>query len=99
MKICKPSREAEVCDTCHCEGYLQECLVCGGQFCLTHRAIIAGCWVSPDVCKACGSRADVQAVVEKAAAQIGPIIRARSAALVALPAEYPAEEGDSDGQD
>ena len=95
MKVKQPAREVDVCDRCHREGFLQECHVCGAQFCLTCRGIMAGCWVSPDVCRDCSKRPDVQDVVERHTAQIAPIIKARTGELQALPAELP-KEGESD---
>lgn len=96
MKIHKPEREVEVCDRCHREGFLQECLVCGGQYCLTCDAIMAGCWVSPRVCRRCGGRPDVQRVVTEAAERITPIIEERRASLSALPKE--GDGRDDEGQ-
>ncbi len=89
MKVLKPEREVEVCDTCQHEGFLQVCLVCGKQFCMSCHGIIAGCWVSPNVCRGCSRRADVLKVVGLYAKQITPIIAERRAALEALPAESP----------
>ncbi len=89
MRITKPERVVEVCDICHEEDFLQTCPVCGKRICLLCRGIMAGCRVSPRVCKECSERPDVQSVVQGHADLITPIIRQRSAALKALPAEFP----------
>ena len=94
MKVTLPAEDIEVCDRCRRDGYLQQCPVCGGQFCLTCHGIIAGCWVDPDVCRGCARRPDVQAVVERHAAAITPIIKRRTADLKALPATLTEGEGD-----
>lgn len=85
MKIKKPAEEIEVCDHCQRGGYLETCIVCGRQHCLSCQGIIAGCWVGPKVCKECDDREDVRRVVARYAEQITPIIRKRTAALKRLP--------------
>ena len=92
MRITKPEREIEVCDRCQREGFLKTCPVCGAQFCLSCEGHVAMCWVSLGVCRACGGRKDVLALAARYAAKITPIIRARLAALEALP-----KEAESDG--
>lgn len=84
MKIQRPAEEIEVCDTCHREAYLLTCLACGKRFCLTCQAIISGCWVKVRIGRCCRDREDVRVIVDQFAAQITPIIEARTAALGAL---------------
>ena len=75
----------EVCDICRRDYVLTTCRVCGRQFCLMCDALIPGCWVKPEVCKLCGKREDVQAVVQRYAKRITPIIKQRETALARLP--------------
>lgn len=84
MKVTKPAEEIEVCDICHRDAYLQTCIVCGGRYCLTHQAIIPGCWVKPIVGRCCQDRDDVQAIVARFSERITPMIEARAVALRAL---------------
>ena len=81
MKIKKPEQEIEVCDVCQRDGYLQMCQICHGQFCLTHRAILPGCFVSVDVCEPCGKREDVQAVIDRFLPDFKKLVTTRDAAL------------------
>jgi len=81
MKITKPAVEIEVCDTCHRDGYLEQCIVCEKMYCLTCQALIRGSWVKPDVGKCCQDREDVLAIVAQFSELITPIIRDRAAAL------------------
>lgn len=81
MKTNLPARELEVCDFCHREGYLQDCWVCGKQFCLSDEGTVVGSFGFTKVCRVCSSRDDVQLVCGKFAKLIGPILRKRDAAL------------------
>jgi hypothetical protein len=85
MAKLKINKTIEVCDYCSSDGYLQECIVCQKMYCLTCQCIIAGCWVSPNVCKKCDDRDDVKAVCAKYADKMTPIVRARDKALSNLP--------------
>lgn len=85
MKITKPAEMVEVCDRCQCAGYLETCIVCGKQYCLSCRGMIAGCWVSPDICRSCAEREDVITVVKTSATMITPIIQNRDKKLRCLP--------------
>lgn len=84
MKIEQPSKTVEVCDICRRGGFLQTCLVCGGRYCLTCDAIIAGCWVKPAVCRTCSKSQKVEDIVLKYAGRITPVIKLRDAALKRL---------------
>jgi hypothetical protein len=84
MKLKKPAEEIEVCDYCSRSGYLQTCIVCGGQYCLLCEGMISGCWISPRICKVCSTRKDVNLIVEKYAQKISPIIDVRTTELSRL---------------
>jgi len=84
MKVKRPAAEVEVCDTCGRDGYLQTCLVCGGQYCLTCHTTMVGCWITVDVCQDCSGRDDVRGIVARAADKITPIIMRRKASLKRL---------------
>lgn len=81
MKVKVPAKTVEVCDFCNGEGFLQKCLCCSKQYCLTCDGTIGGCWVSPDVCKSCADLDSVRKVVANYADQITPIVKRRDAAL------------------
>lgn len=78
MAKVKIDKTVEVCDFCHCEGYLQECIRCHKMFCLTDNAIVPGCWVSPTVCRKCGESDEVKSICDKYADKITPLIRKRN---------------------
>ncbi len=85
-KIVKPETEVSVCDVCHREtGYLSKCLVCGGEYCISCEAILAGCMMSMRVCRTCSKRDDVDAVSKKFAPRFVRIKNKRMAELKALP--------------
>jgi len=87
VKLTTEPREIEVCDFCRRERFLQTCIVCGRQYCLTDQGTVPGCWVGPNVCRKCDEREDVKKVCDKYANQITPIVRKRNDALKRLPAE------------
>lgn len=84
MKVTRPEETVQVCDFCERDGYLERCLVCGKEYCLTCRGIITGCWVQPRVCRECCRREDVSRLVAEYAGKITPIIEARHEALSAM---------------
>ena len=84
MKTTVPAKEIEVCDFCHRDGYLQNCWVCGRQFCLSDEGTVAGSFGFTKVCRACSLRDDVGLVCDKFAKLIAPILRKRDAALQRL---------------
>ena len=84
MKIIKPEEEIEVCDVCQRDGYLTTCLVCAGKFCLIHRAVLPGCFVTADVCTRCEKREDVEAVIDQFKPTFRVLVDNRDAALSSL---------------
>lgn len=73
--ITKPAETIEVCDTCGRDGYLKECVSCGGMYCLVHEGIIPGCMIEPGVCVGCSDIEEVKAIVAEYAA---PMIELRN---------------------
>lgn len=84
MKVKVPEKEIEVCDCCGRTGYLKECLVCGGSYCLMCEGLICGCVVSVDICKKCKDRQDVRAIIDKNARPLMRIKNKRDNELLAL---------------
>jgi hypothetical protein len=79
MKKTKPATEIELCDICQREtALLDTCPVCKSRYCLTCRAIIPGCIHTVEVCRKCGHKDDVLAVVMAHAPIIQAAIRARN---------------------
>jgi hypothetical protein len=81
MKIKKPEEEIEVCDICQCGGYLKTCIVCHGQYCLSHQAILPGSYVQSSVCEKCGKRDEVMAVIDRFRPTIKTLVDNRNADL------------------
>lgn len=81
MAKVKINKTVEVCDFCGRDGYLQTCIRCGRRYCLTDHAIVAGCWVKPDVCRDCGGDEVVKEICRKYADLITPILKKRDSAL------------------
>lgn len=84
MKITKPAEEIEVCDICRHDGYLQQCVFCARDYCLTCKALIYACWVEARVCEKCGEIDEVGELVRRFSKDITPIIKARRMALLAM---------------
>lgn len=83
-----PARKVEVCDKCRREtACLQVCLICGKDFCYSCKTTICGSWVSPDLCRECGYRDDVQKLCDQAASKITPILKARDGKISKLKPE------------
>lgn len=85
MKQTLPAKEIEVCDICHREGYLEVCVTCGKQYCITHQATISGSYGFLHLCCKCGKRDDVKEIAEKYSDKLYDIYQERKAAFQALP--------------
>jgi hypothetical protein len=81
MKTEIPARTAEVCDRCHREGFLQTCIRCGGRYCLTCDGIVAGCVVSPDVCRECSHDPVVVKLCEEYSPKLQKLVEERDAKI------------------
>jgi len=73
------------CDICEREvNYLQKCIVCGKEHCITCDAVIPGCAVNVDCCKICAQRDDVIQIVKDSAEPIFDIVKKRNMRLQGL---------------
>lgn len=62
----KIHKTVQICDICERENnYLQKCIVCGKEYCLTCQSVIPGCMIGVDCCKECTERDDVNEIVKK----------------------------------
>jgi hypothetical protein len=86
VKIRIPEYERDVCDFCKRAGCLQECHVCGREFCLSHQGIIPATWGFTTICIECADRDDVQMICQNYAEELTPIYISRDEALKQLPA-------------
>lgn len=84
MKITEPAREVDVCDLCRSHSYLQDCDVCGKQFCLSCEGTVPQSWGFTQICRGCAERDDVKAICERYAEQLTPIYARRRSALKRL---------------
>ena len=92
MKIRVPSKTVTVCDICKRESLvLTACVVCGKEYCLTCKAIMAGCVHQSDVCRTCGESDLVKAVVERYVKPLITLLKRRDKALSALRCKVVAE--------
>ena len=76
MKITKQPREATVCDTCRREGYLQKCVICGGDFCTDHQVDSLRSWIKLQMCQSCGGDDGIMDAVTEFAGRVREIISA-----------------------
>ena len=85
MKRIVPEHEIEECDQCSTvRNFLQDCLVCGKQLCLTCSRAVAGCIVPFIVCADCLGCDDVRDLVSLYASKLTPIVQERNAKLAQL---------------
>lgn len=81
----KITKVAKICDVCHREvGWLDKCIVCGKDYCVTCDAIMSGCIVKPDCCRECAKREDVKKIVYHFAKPIVDILKQRDSKLKKL---------------
>lgn len=82
MKVTIPAQEVEKCDVCkNTVKYTTKCAFCGCDFCLSCRAIIAGCAHQVPVCGNCEDNETVLEIVNRHAVVIQTAINARNEEL------------------
>lgn len=92
MKIKIPSKEVEACDVCRRpDTYLQTCTSCGGRFCLTCDAVIAGCVHGPTICRRCSENPRVLEVVMKYVPALVEVLKKREKELAKLRIKHAAK--------
>jgi hypothetical protein len=85
MKKKVPAKTVDVCDVCHREsGFIETCIVCGGEYCISCRAIMCGCVHEVDACLDCGKLPIVQDVVERYVPRLMKVLNLREEALKRL---------------
>lgn len=93
MEITIPEKTQHVCDSCHRDGFLETCHVCGQEFCLTCQGTVAASWGFTTLCRVCSGRDDVEKICERFAKKMTPLFKSRDAALKRLGRRAAAEAG------
>ncbi len=92
MKKKIPAHQIEVCDICHRDGYLQKCIVCQGQYCISHGGTVMGSYGFVDCCTDCARRDDVNKICSKYSKKLTVIYKERQTALRKLPKKEKSRE-------
>jgi hypothetical protein len=79
-----PAREARVCDFCGREALLNECWVCGREFCLTDEGTVQGSYGFTRICRDCADYRTVESICQRYARKLAPIFAERDRELKRL---------------